>query len=192
MDIYSKNFFKSWIKLVCVLSAHYLILLHNKNLLSNRMYSWVSTEFSRHEIPSLRNSVDAEFCRYGNPSIHGHGIPLTQNSVDMEFPLCHGIPSWTRNSPVDTEFPRGHRILSTRNSVDTEFCRHGIRSTRNFADMEFRPHGIPSARNSVSTEFCRHGILHIFFTSVYLVCYALLFIFGPYMEFRGIRGISQI
>jgi hypothetical protein len=68
------------------------------------MYSWVSTEFRRQ-----------------------------QNSVDTEFPHGDRIPPWTRNSPVDTEFPRGPGILSTRNSVDTEFGRHGIPSTRNAA-----------------------------------------------------------
>jgi hypothetical protein len=132
-------------------------------------------EFHRHGVPSTQNSVDTKFRR--------HGLPLIQNSIDTEFPRRHGIP-------------RGHGILpSTRNSpVDTEFCRHGFLSTRNSVDTELRRHGIPSTRNSVNTEFC------IFlFTSVYLVSYAMLFIFVPtltefriqkYTEFRGISRNS--
>jgi hypothetical protein len=97
-----------------------------------------------------------------------HGIESTRNSVDTEFPLWHGIPllTWkspsTRNSPVDTEFPHQHGIpLLTRNSpVDTEFPHQ---------------HGIPLlTQNSADTEFCIY-----FFTSVYSVCYAMLFIFRP-------------
>jgi hypothetical protein len=128
-------------------------------------------------IPSKQNSVDTEF--------HQHRIPSTWssvatefrwqwNSVDTEFARRHGITLLTRNSPVNMEF-----------SVDTEFpCRHGIPSTRNSVDMEFRRHGILSTRNSA-----------YFFTSLYSVCYVMLFIFVPtltefliqkYTEFRGI------
>jgi hypothetical protein len=64
---------------------------------------------------------------------------------------------------VSTEFPRRQGIFpSTQNSpIDTEFSRR---------------HGIPSTRNSA-----------YFFTSIYSVCYAMLFIFFPTLtEFRGI------
>jgi hypothetical protein len=57
------------------------------------MYTWVSTEFRRHLIPSTRNFVDTEFRR--------HEIPSTRNSVDTEF-RRHGIPP-ERNS-ADSEF----------------------------------------------------------------------------------------
>jgi hypothetical protein len=128
------------------------------------MHGWVPTKFRRHGIPSTRNSVDTEFRQYGNPSTRNsvdNRIPSTRNSlVDTEFPRGHGIPPSTQNSPVDTEFPRRHGIQSTRNSVDTVFCQHQIPPTQNSA--------------------------YILFTCVYLVCYAILFIFVPYMEFRGI------
>ncbi len=52
---------------------------------------------------------------------------------------------------VDMEFPRRHRIPLTRNSIDTKFRRHRIPSTRNSAKL--------------------------ILTSVYSVCYAMLFIF---------------
>jgi hypothetical protein len=53
------------------------------------MYSWVSTEFRWHGIPSTQNSVNRKFRQ--------HGIPLTRNSVDTEFrkqkyTKLHGIP----------------------------------------------------------------------------------------------------
>jgi hypothetical protein len=77
-----------------------------------------------------------------------------------------------------------------------EFCQHGIPSTRNSVDMEFRQH-----------EFCRHEIpstrnsAYVFFTSVYSVCFAMLFIFIPtliefhtrkYKEFCGISRILRV
>ncbi len=70
------------------------------------MYSWVSTEFRGPGIPSIRNSVDNKI------------PPSTWNSpVDTEFPRGHGIPPGTWNSPVDTEFPHRHGIPpGTRNS----------------------------------------------------------------------------
>jgi hypothetical protein len=131
------------------------------------MYSWVSTEFRRHGIPSIRNSVDTEFRRHGIPSTRNsvdtefrlNGISSTtkfrrqRNSVDTEFPRGHGIPPPTRNSPVDTEFPRGHGILSTRNSVDTKFV-----------DTEFRQHGIPPTRNSA---------YYFYFRIFSMLCYAI-------------------
>jgi hypothetical protein len=43
-----------------------------------------------------------------------------------------------------------HGIMSTRNSVDTEFSRHGIPSIRKSVDTEFR-----RQRNFVDTEFRR-------------------------------------
>ncbi len=145
-----------------------------------------------HGVQSTRNSVTTEFRRHRILSVRKSVDPWTRNSIDTEF-RRHGIPPLSRNSLVDTEFPCGHRIPPwIRNPVDTEFCRHRILSTRNSVNTEFHRHGIPSTRNSVSMEFRLHGILHIFFTSVYLVCYAMLFIFVPYMEFHGIRGISQI
>ncbi len=61
-----------------------------------------------------------------------------------------------RNS-LNTEFCR-HGIPSKWNSVDMEFRRHGIPSSWNSVDMDFRRHGILSTRNSVDTEFRRHGI----------------------------------
>jgi hypothetical protein len=89
--------------------------------------------------------------------------------------------------------------------VSSEFCRHGIPLTRNSIDKEFLRHEFPLKRNSVDTEFHLHGILHIFFTSIYSVCYAMLFIFistqtefcipefriQNYMEFRGILRILR-
>ncbi len=77
-------------------------------------------------------------------------------------------------SLVSTEFCR-HGIPSTRDSVDTGFRRHGIPSTRDSVDRGFCQHRIPSTQNSVDTEF------RIFFTSVYSVCYDMLF----YREFRN-------
>jgi hypothetical protein len=91
---------------------------------------------------------------------------------------------------VSTEFPR-HGIPSTRNSVDTDFPRHEIPSTQNSVDTKFRRHGIPSTLNSVDTEFRRHGIPPIFFTSIYSVCYAVIYFLPnfdgiPYTKIRGI------
>jgi hypothetical protein len=77
--------------------------------------------------------------------------------------------------------------------VSTEFRRHGIPlSTQNSpVDTEFPP----STQNSpLDTEFPpRHGIPPIFFTSIYSVHCAMLFIFLPNsdgipwnsVEFRG-------
>ncbi len=128
-----------------------------------------------HGILSTRNSVDTEFRRNGIPLTQNfstrnsvdNGIPSTtefrrqRKSVDTEFPRRHGIPSSTQNSPVDTELPYGHGILSTQNSVNTEFRRHGIPPTRNSAYFFLLPY----------------------------ISYAMLFIFVPYTEFRGILPI---
>jgi hypothetical protein len=54
-------------------------------------------------------------------------------------------------------------------------------------DTEFRRHGIPTTRNSVDTEFRK-----FIFTSVYSVCYAMLFIFCPNLDgipYAKIHGI---
>jgi hypothetical protein len=65
--------------------------------------------------------------------------------------------------------------------------------------MEFRQPGIPSTWNSINTEFRRHGILHIVFTFVYSVCYAIHFRLNSdgimYKKTRNsveFRGISRI
>jgi hypothetical protein len=76
---------------------------------------------------------------------------------------------------------------------DVQLGVHGIPLTWNSADTEFRRHRIPSTQNSVDTES-----YIFFFTSVNLVCYAMLFIFVPtltefriqkYTEFCGIPRI---
>ncbi len=96
---------------------------------------------------------------------------------------------------VSTEFRRHGIPPSTQNTVNMEFRRNGIPSTRNFVDTEFRRHGIPSTRNSVDTESTDTEFILFFFTSIYLVCYAMLFLFVPtlmkfcvqkYAEFCGI------
>jgi hypothetical protein len=64
-----------------------------------------------------------------------------------------------------------------------------------WVSAEFRRHGIPpSKQNSINTKFRRHGIPFIFFTSIYSVCYAVIyFLFNfdgisstKYAEFRRI------
>jgi hypothetical protein len=61
-----------------------------------------------------------------------------------------------------------------------------------WVSTEFRQHGIPlSKRNSFDTKFRQHGIPPIFFTSIYSVCYAVIY-FLPNFDgilYTKIRGI---